>query len=151
LDGRKTVKCTTKKVALSGGDLKGDKGVKQYIDYLILQYPKISKDKISDLVYKYGSNTNQILEDSANYEGENALLLTELDYCIEHESVFALSDFLIRRTGMLFFDRPILENVIPILQQHLAAKCGYSSSQNEQLLREFMQEYEGVVAFKAIQ
>jgi glycerol-3-phosphate dehydrogenase len=148
LEGRKSVKCTTKKVALSGGDLKGEKGVKQYIDYLTAQYPKISKAEIANLVYKYGSNSNQILEEAAKYSGEYALLLTELDYCIENEAVFALSDFLIRRTGMLFFDRPILENAIPILQSHLAEKCGYNGTQSETLLEEFMNEYEGVIAFK---
>ncbi len=148
IDGKKFVKCATKKINLSGGDLKGSKGVKQLIKDLVAQYADVSKQEIEELVYKYGSNTSVILDDLVDYSGENALMLAELDYCIENESVLSLSDFMIRRTGNLFFKRPDLEGVIDVIQQHLVDKVKVSESFSDAMYKEFMKEFNGVVAFK---
>ena len=148
LDGRDFVKCKTKKIKLAGGDIKGTKGVKNYIKDLSAQYADVTKKDIENLVYKYGSNTNEILDSMVDYKGEDALLMAELDYCIENESIVAISDFLIRRTGMLFFDRPILETRYKKLHDHLSKKLDLEASIEKELLDEFVMEYEGVMAFR---
>ena len=50
------------------------------------------------------------LKRSKSIEGDgdlslSALLQAELEYCIEHERVCSLSDFVIQRSGMLYFNR----------------------------------------------
>ena len=37
-------------------------------------------------------------------ERDVALALSELDYCLDHEMIQRVDDFLIRRTGRLYFD-----------------------------------------------
>ena len=47
-----------------------------------------------------------------------ALAKAELWFCIQHEMVLSLADFCVRRTGMLYFNRPRLErNLEPILEE----------------------------------
>lgn len=67
-------------------------------------------DAIQQLVLTYGTATEQIIENAYNlyadyHDVSERLLLAELKYCIDVEMVQNVSDFLIRRTGMLYFNR----------------------------------------------
>ncbi len=148
LEDRKFVKCTTKKVKLAGGDLKKSKGVEEYIANLIKKYPKVGKSIVKDLAYKYGTNTEKVLANEDPKNEDDAILLAELNYCIKHESVISISDFLIRRTGMLFFERPSLESKYKMIHKHISKKCGHSKEISDKLLAAFEKEYFGVMAFK---
>ncbi|MEZ5008886.1 MAG: glycerol-3-phosphate dehydrogenase C-terminal domain-containing protein [Chitinophagales bacterium] len=149
IDGRKHIKCTTKKVKLAGGDLKGSSGVADYIKYLKAQYVDFTHESIEDLVYKYGTNTDEILDAARLIDGEDNLLKAELNYGIENESVISISDFLIRRTGRLFFERPTLANKYHQIHQYICDKCGHSKEVSDKQLALFEKEYFGVVAFKS--
>lgn len=58
------------------------------------------------MVHNYGKDTSRILETlntKNDLKAEEALILAELDYCLKNEMMIKPLDFLIRRTGRLFF------------------------------------------------
>jgi glycerol-3-phosphate dehydrogenase len=148
LDGRKFVKCRTKRIVLTGGNLDGHTGVKKYMEYLSVQYPRVSPEEIRELVYKYGDNTDEILKAHVAKDNSRALVFSELDYCIGHENTTCIGDFLIRRTGMLFFDRPAIVDRYLELHDYMCAQLGHDKDLADRMLRDFEQEFYGVVAFK---
>ncbi|MEZ5023598.1 MAG: glycerol-3-phosphate dehydrogenase C-terminal domain-containing protein [Chitinophagales bacterium] len=113
------------------------------------QYVDFTHESIEDLVYKYGTNTDEILDAARLIDGEDNLLKAELNYGIENESVISISDFLIRRTGRLFFERPTLANKYHQIHQYICDKCGHSKEVSDKQLALFEKEYFGVIAFKS--
>ncbi|MBK8682935.1 MAG: glycerol-3-phosphate dehydrogenase/oxidase [Bacteroidetes bacterium] len=68
-----------------------------------------TKENIAKLVYRYGTATEIIIENAFQLyhqypNVEERKLAAEIQYTVEHEMVCNLSDFLIRRTGMLYFE-----------------------------------------------
>jgi glycerol-3-phosphate dehydrogenase len=66
-----------------------------------------SAETASYLVHTYGRNTNGLVSDLKNNfrNADNSSLTTvELDYALHNEMALTPLDFLVRRTGMLFFD-----------------------------------------------
>ncbi|MFM8659323.1 MAG: glycerol-3-phosphate dehydrogenase C-terminal domain-containing protein, partial [Candidatus Nitrosotenuis sp.] len=47
---------------------------------------------------------------------EEHLLREEIDYCIRKEMVTGLSDFFIRRTGLLYFDPARMIQLMPLVK-----------------------------------
>ena len=96
-------------------------------------------DDVLDLVLKYGSNTEYILA-SAQTNFKDNLLLAEAEYCLEYELTNNTSDFIIRRTGRLYFDRPQLAGCLDEINQYFNTQLNYSTEQaenNHQNFREF--------------
>lgn len=70
------------------------------------------------LVHNYGRNAMGIYEEMAKYsevEPELALIFSELDYCFDFENIAKPLDFLVRRSGRLFF-RP---ETIRLVEDHI--------------------------------
>jgi len=68
---------------------------------------KLAVHLVPYLVESYGAEARTIVEAALidpTGPGDRALILAELDYCIRNEMVCALSDFLVRRTGLVYFD-----------------------------------------------
>jgi len=98
--------CITKQIKLAGGDFKHPKDVHLLnADLQKVFQHKIPNWRIHQLVFRYGSNASTILK-------------------------MVLSDFFIRRTGMLYFERPLLntnlnqikskiETLLPDLTRHI--------------------------------
>jgi glycerol-3-phosphate dehydrogenase len=64
------------------------------------------------LVHTYGRAAEIIVEKSKSKD----LLLAELDYCLDNEMILSASDFLVRRTGSLFFNiRRVIDGMEPVL------------------------------------
>jgi glycerol-3-phosphate dehydrogenase len=106
--------CETDKIVLSGGDFKSYQyNPDRYVDDLYSKFSNVEKAKIYNLVYKYGKNTEAILEQAHSQYADKAqpLVYSELNYTIENEGVVTLDDFFNRRTGMLYFDRPNIEKI----------------------------------------
>jgi len=118
-------KSITKQIKLSGGDFKHPKDIHILNSELQQTYQnRIDNARIHQLVFRYGSNTPKIFEDAEqNGLTIESLLQAEIDYCIEHEMVVCSSDFFSRRTGMLYFEKPIImkifEPVIAALRKRL--------------------------------
>ncbi|MCB0797172.1 MAG: glycerol-3-phosphate dehydrogenase/oxidase [Chitinophagales bacterium] len=78
-----------------------------------------SHEEIRRLVFTYGSETELIIEQAYTLhqevkDQEKRILQAELMYCVQFEWVRNISDFFIRRTGMLYFDRQrVLKQYLP--------------------------------------
>lgn len=150
IEGREFRSCPTKRIALSGGSLKSHDGVRRYADQLTREFPVAGREAVNTLVFRYGDAAGKILS-QWQAGPERPLIYAELDYGLAEEMVSSIGDFLIRRTGLLFFGRPMLEELYRPLHDYLCGRLQYGEDLSERLLAEFEKEYRGVVAFKSKQ
>lgn len=151
-EGRSIKNCITDTITISGGHFMYPDDVEPFIAELAQQYSNtgINAEQISDLVYKYGSNTPIVIQyylqmpESASHK----LLLAELHYGVHYEMVSNLSDFLIRRTGRLYFERPLLDDLTFVLLDELEKLLSLSKQQKLQQYTNFEKEYNAVLHFK---
>lgn len=146
--GIKFVKSTTHKLVVSGGSLNGASDISHFMQDLISRFNSVDQDIIIGLFYKYGSNTEKILNLAKTIVSSQAILEAEILYCIENEMVQNISDFIIRRSGMLYFDRPALKNVYEDIHEFIGEKLEIDELRQKQNLQRFEIEYKSVVAFK---
>ncbi len=146
--------CRTDGLIIGGGGFETPDSIKQYIQELYQEY--IDKDvehrQLKELVYKYGRNTDAVLElfdtfSQSRYHVEQKLLLAELHYTVSQELVTNLSDFLIRRTGRLYFERPSIEPNLSLLHNELSKLLNWTREQKQYYWDEFKEEYELVINF----
>ncbi|WP_411953860.1 glycerol-3-phosphate dehydrogenase/oxidase [Alkalibacillus sp. S2W] len=109
IDGRPYVKSKTQKMPIAGGEVGGSKGFAELTQKMIHEAEQHDIDKATMLTWlnRYGANTRLVLDRYYELTTEHELprtLLAELHYAIENEAVYKPVDFLIRRTGNLFFD-----------------------------------------------
>ncbi len=117
----------TKHLPISGGDVGGSKGFKEYKNEQITKGIELglSEEEAEILVQRYGSNIPVVYDYYQKaLDNENSLspvTYAMLHYGIEHEATCKPVDFFIRRTGALFFDihwvRKEKEAVIHEMQQ----------------------------------
>lgn len=110
-EGRTVPPCDTQNIRLSGGEMHNS-----------ISFPGLVKNKVPEgvnlglsdkeaeiLVNRFGSNVDELylIIVSQNDKNRNYLPLilhAQLTYCMENEMCLTPSDFLIRRTGSLYFD-----------------------------------------------
>lgn len=104
-------KCKTEKLALYGSDFTSDKEIRNLIIKLTSENTKhkITVDIIKEWVYRYGTNTTDVLELYKHFlkekkDAELCYQLAEIQYCLENECVLKLEDFYIRRSSKMYFD-----------------------------------------------
>jgi len=143
-EGRVFKECTTEFIKLTGGNI--DENPNEYAVGLQQDFKQFSLEDVLELVLKYGSNTQYILSSAENFN--NNLLLAEAEYCLENELTNNTADFLIRRTGRLYFNRPELNKYVEELDQYFHQQLNCLAVNVTKNRRYFEKEYEGVIAFK---
>lgn len=138
------IPCRTDEMMLSGGDI-GTLQIHEFEKILIAEYPQWSSDELGMLARKYGSEARIILNRAANINHPNALLLSEALYSIEEEMCCTVADFIVRRTGRLYFERPKLPLIIPLLEAYFREKLGISDDVFDRDMQHFYTEYNGVM------
>lgn len=141
------VACATQDLPLSGGSIKNvhsfllslDEGTVHYFGKLLLQ----------QLYHRYGANAAGIAQEAIMREGPPpmALLLAELEYGAKHEMVTELSDFLVRRTGRLYFAKAEADLHAERLNRDLAELLGWDEATAQRSLQTYRMESEEVLAF----
>lgn len=113
-DGNKNIGvCTTDSIRVSGGKMQ--KELAGFIkdktkEGLALGLPET---EALDLIYRYGSNIDELYamiillkdEPQGTADPLPTVIKAQIRYAVEKEMCLTLSDFFIRRTGMLYFDR----------------------------------------------
>ncbi len=100
---------STHRIAITKDGFGNYREVKKYIAQIeqkLRPYP-LTGYTARYLVENYGRATDIILDHfhpHENYPAELMLLQAEAWYAVNHEMVTSLSDFLVRRTGLLYFD-----------------------------------------------
>ena len=131
----KFVKCKTEKIDLTGGPFKDHKEVKRYrrsleerlsgfqIDEYYAWYLTATYGRQSDTIV---SKLEQLID---SYKDPlEALIVSEMDYCLESEFIFKTTDFAIRRTGRLFFDIESVNKYSHTMVSYLASRCNWDDA-----------------------
>lgn len=150
-EGRAFGACQTDKIVLSGGKFDSAAKIPVFVKAQAerLRQWGITEEQIRVLVGKYGSNSEKIVtmcqellsQNAQNVSPIEALLKAELRYAVEEEMVMTMSDFLIRRSGRLFFERDTLEPVYRLVGEELAHELQWSDERKEHEIKAFEEEY----------
>ena len=139
--------CATHKVVLTGGDFPHHDKVGAWTAELAAQL-ELPEAVIQPLVELFGTQTAGILEE-ADWSGDPEAFANEVfpaiaAYAIREEGCTNLADLLIRRTGMLYFERDRIPSIMDAARSELASAMGQAATHSE----EFDREYQAVVRFK---
>jgi len=148
--GRSLRECHTAQITLTGGNLDPE-NIPNYVQRLQHDYASITAATVEKLFYRYGTEACAVLAagQRANApDPEKALLKAELQYCIENEMTVTLSDFLIRRTGMLHFERDRIAPLLPWLLDEMAQLLHWNPAQKAANRKQWLEAYHSAVAFK---
>ena len=152
--GKKYDNCKTKNFRLSGGEFENENEFKKAIAKLIEQgiAENIPPDKISEWFYRFGTNTSKVIAQVKSLspkiaDSDKLFEAAELMYSIENEMIYHLNDFLIRRTGKIFFDRKNAEKQIDYLSNLLALQFKIDDTAIQKDAIAAKQEFDAVVEF----
>lgn len=147
--------CQTANLQLMGGQFESQEAVEKFITQRTGEVSQIGlkQSHIIDLVEKYGTETDKIIEKAFDLyqsiqDAEKRLHVAELWYAINYEMTNNLDDYLIRRSGRLYFERDTLAKWYPFIADEMAKILNWLESDKQQYLANFKNEYEEVVAFK---
>ncbi|MFK8059909.1 MAG: glycerol-3-phosphate dehydrogenase/oxidase [Polaribacter sp.] len=141
----------TKEIVLSGGTFTDFNEVKSYIDSIQNRIAEVDFDRkyAEYLVYNYGKQTDKILQIyddlslSMSEEGEpKKMLKAEVLFCIENEMTCTPTDFFMRRTGRLFFDKPsvdLYKNFVSEIFKNAFSWSDKTAEKHQQELEEHLQ------------
>ena len=112
----------TEKIVLSGGTFKNSKEVKSYTDAIYNRINEVdfSQKDAEYLVHNYGKQTDIILKKFDEFMDENQeekLIKAEVWFAIQFEMACNPTDFFMRRTGRLFFDKLSVEKYKDLVLQ----------------------------------
>ncbi|WP_275315916.1 glycerol-3-phosphate dehydrogenase/oxidase [Tenacibaculum bernardetii] len=105
----------TEDIILAGGPFQNYKSVDLYINqvYKNLKNKSFTKTEAAYLVHNYGKQTAIIIDKFDELKESNVelrLLKAEIWFTIQHEMTCTPTDFFMRRTGRLFFDKPSVDS-----------------------------------------
>ncbi|TAF67009.1 MAG: glycerol-3-phosphate dehydrogenase/oxidase [Cytophagales bacterium] len=145
-------KCFTQDIRLEGGLFENFTEVVQYRENLWKKYKQLSieEEDIHYLVHNYGKQSEIILQTFQELNTENNnndialhLLKAELLFCLKNEMVLMPADFLMRRTGRMYFDMPTVKkyyveilHYFGIQMQWTEAKIAQETTQIQLLIEE---------------
>lgn len=150
-NGTKWNKPATEDLVLSGAAFASEQALASYAVACREKYP-FPPERTDELVHRYGRNATRILDRAAVAgAGVEALQEAEWQYAIEQEMCRYPADFLIRRSGMLYFDRPRVWQVYERLFPFMKKTLHWSDEQSEAARRQFEAAYDASLPVKITQ
>ena len=147
--------CTTDVQALIGGDFESNEQIFHFAQKAYMDYGKLVPPlrNIMSLTHLYGTQTKTILNHALDfqekgYSNEAALLAGELQFCLDAEMTVKLADYLIRRSGKLYFERPSIAAVLPEITAFFAAYFQWGESAKAQALEEWKVLFDGAMKWE---
>ncbi len=147
--------CITKTLRLAGGNFDDAAAIEHFILRRSgeAKQAQIPYAVIAEWVGRYGTNTDWLIEKTYELYAtipdiKTRYISAELHYAIEQEMVTSLSDFLIRRSGKLYFDRPALAQDSLLIAQSMAKILHWDESKTLRQLGAFHKQYEAAMAWK---
>ncbi|MEK6781490.1 MAG: glycerol-3-phosphate dehydrogenase/oxidase [Bacteroidota bacterium] len=129
-DNRNLKPCSTSQIKLMQSSFVGYNDVKTYIDTVAkrLNQLGLSETKAKYLVENYGRQTDQILStlELKKEFSELSLLMAQLDFCLQNEMICSLQDFLVRRTGLMYFEINLVKENLLAIGHEMKIKIGWS-------------------------
>ncbi|MGB1314984.1 MAG: glycerol-3-phosphate dehydrogenase/oxidase [Chitinophagales bacterium] len=141
--------CKTENIKIAGADFNNNEEITDLIIQLTgeAKQVNIGLENIKEWVYRYGTNAKILLEIAYNNfryvekDVEKLIILTELIYVIENESVATIADFYIRRTSKLYFDRKNIEKHLDFICLELSARLKLNKEKTENQKETFLAYY----------
>ncbi|WP_210135769.1 glycerol-3-phosphate dehydrogenase/oxidase [Staphylococcus sp. GDX8P80P] len=134
--------CKTKHTPISGGDVGGSANFENYVARKVEEGKAIGlqADVAERLASKYGSNVDKLFN-IAQIAQDKTLNLAlemyvELVYSVQNEMVYKPTDFLIRRTGKLYFNINQVKQYKDAVVEELAKLLNYTQSQRNEFTKE---------------
>ncbi|WP_415425600.1 glycerol-3-phosphate dehydrogenase/oxidase [Staphylococcus borealis] len=134
--------CKTKHTPISGGDVGGSANFENYVVRKVEEGKAIGlqADVAERLASKYGSNVDKLFN-IAQIAQDKTLNLplemyVELVYSVQNEMVYKPTDFLIRRTGKLYFNINQVKRYKDAVVEELAKLLNYTQSQRNEFTKE---------------
>lgn len=132
----------TKNTPISGGDVGGSKNFENYVNRKVQEGKALglSTDVAYNLASKYGSNVDKLFA-IAQLTNEKDLnmpleLYVQLVYSVQNEMVYKPTDFLIRRTGKLYFDINTVKQYKQAIIDELDKLLNYTAEQKNEFSKE---------------
>lgn len=120
----------TADVPLSGGDVPEDKDFNEYVNEQTQEGIEIglSEDDASYLANWYGTNVERVfsLKEKVRTSELPLRIALQLEYACEYEMVLSPEDFFARRTELLLFDTPRIEELKDGVLKELAKRLNWS-------------------------
>lgn len=133
--------CATDKDVISGGSYKGFSSFDEYKRVLTLAGTKLGIDEktAAYLISRYGANVTDIYQyfrDLPPSEGsaEERALRAEVAYAVDHEMTVQATDFIIRRTGLLLFNKARAEQIKGQVVRYMAESLGWDEAEQARQL-----------------
>lgn len=147
LEGRGPfISSTTAREHLAGGDFDDPEEFGSMARTLADSYSEdFRREAVLRIAHRYGAHAQEVMAAAARYQAEGrspSTLLAEADFGVRHEHVTCLCDLLIRRTGMLYFDRASALRHAKAVNTHLGSLLSWDNAQSEKSFREFLDEAE---------
>jgi glycerol-3-phosphate dehydrogenase len=144
--------CRTATQTLPGGNFSSLQEVRQLEATLALQLDalNIRGNEATNLVHLYGRQAQQIVDRIALHrtdQPELDLVLAKAWFAIHHEMAISPCDFAIRRSGLLYFNRPKLVRWVDAVVQYFASELKWLEEKREQERQLLHQEVQAVVGF----
>lgn len=132
----------TKNTPISGGDVGGSKNFENYVNRKVQEGKALglSTDVAHNLASKYGSNVDKLFA-IAQLTNEKDLnmpleLYVQIVYSVQNEMVYKPTDFLIRRTGKLYFDINTVKQYKQAIIDELDKLLNYTAEQKNEFSKE---------------
>lgn len=128
---RSFVPCRTDRVPLIGGGDMGSEGFARFRDQWLnrLQQQGLNRKQAEELISLYGCHVEAVWERA---EGDpERLLQAQVEYAVEEEMAVHVTDFLIRRTGDLYFHRKRCEEHLDPVLSILSDMLGWDETQKK--------------------
>ncbi|TVR78295.1 MAG: glycerol-3-phosphate dehydrogenase/oxidase [Chitinophagaceae bacterium] len=145
--------CKTDSIKLVGAEKADDK------TFMALQFDKwielVGKgEEVPYMIYfhRYGTQLYSIIEKAlknvrSGLHPYNALLMAEVEYSVHFEMVYHPNDFLIRRTGNLYFERPFYMNKTEAVSGWIASFLNIDEETQKEWEKAVKKEFDEVMNF----
>lgn len=144
--------CKTEKLILPGGDFQEYADVKKLEMDLVsrLDALNLQGNEATNLVHLYGRQLLIILdhlEKNRTDHPERDLILAKAWFAIHHEMAISPLDFIIRRSGLLYFNHPKISRWVQPVIDYFALQLQWSEIEKEKHLAEVNHALKEVVNF----
>ena len=145
----------TQNYQLSGGEFKSDEDLQEFLTGIVTDVANayLPNYFLHRWVFRYGRNTTQILEHAealkTRYsDSEHVALAAEINYSYENEMIVDETDFAIRRTGMIYFDKIRLDKNLSFIHHYFNDLLYRSDAEKGVALKRFAEAVKEVTDFK---
>lgn len=134
--------CKTKHTPISGGDVGGSANFESFVERKVEEGKAIGlqADVAKRLASKYGSNVDKLYNIAQIAQDKDLKLplelYVELVYSVQNEMVFKPTDFLIRKSGKLYFNINEVKQYKDAVVEELAKLLNYTQSQQNEFTKE---------------